>query len=66
MTVTAIFKIIIELAWFTGFVQFTYWNHILIIKLLSFLPLWHSYRHEAELAAAASQPLPDDDDDAFE
>lgn len=23
-------------------------------------------RHEAELAAAASQPLPDDDDDAFE
>ena len=24
------------------------------------------YRHEAELAAAASQPLPDDDDDTFE
>lgn len=23
-------------------------------------------QHEAELAAAASQPLPDDDDDAFE
>jgi len=23
-------------------------------------------RHEAELAAAASQPLPDDDDDTFE
>jgi hypothetical protein len=25
-----------------------------------------SYRHEAELMAAASQPLPDDDDDTFE
>lgn len=24
------------------------------------------FSHEAELAAAASQPLPDDDDDAFE
>ena len=24
------------------------------------------HRHEAELAAAASQPLPDDDDDTFE
>lgn len=24
------------------------------------------YRHEADLAAAAAQPLPDDDDDAFD
>lgn len=28
--------------------------------------IFYSLRHEAELAAAASQPLPDDDDDAFE
>lgn len=27
--------------------------------------LWFS-RYEAEIAAAAAQPLPDDDDDAFE
>ncbi|BBG95459.1 RAN GTPase 3 [Prunus dulcis] len=38
---------------------------ILICILLSHLP-WLLQKHEAELAAAASQPLPDDDDDTFE
>jgi len=34
--------------------------------ILNFLCIWCFCRHENELQQAANQPLPDDDDDAFE
>lgn len=37
----------------------------LLLDLLT-LVVWFLFRHEAELAAAAAQPLPDDDDEAFD
>lgn len=45
---------------------------VLLIKrkkevwIVTFVSVGDFHRHEAELLAAASQPLPDDDDDAFE
>lgn len=41
-------------------------SKILNLYLHNLRAFFVSYRHEAELAQAAAQPLPDDDDDAFE
>jgi len=39
---------------------------LFILNFLYLLCIGGFCRHEAELAAADSQPLPDDDDDTFE
>lgn len=46
-------------------IQTTWIQYLLKSKNWSHLG-FASCRHEAELASAAAQPLPDDDDEAFE
>lgn len=40
--------------------------HVKVLDIGYLTVLSLIFRHEAELAAAAAQPLPDDDDDVFD
>lgn len=40
--------------------------HVKVLNIGYLTVLSLIFRHEAELAAAAAQPLPDDDDDVFD